>query len=97
MYKRQSQTATVLEVRAADRAGLLSTLGQTLAREHVSVRSAHIATHAGQAVDTFYLTDAAGGLLLPAMVGRVITALIEAADGQGGGAGDAVAHVHRGQ
>ena len=92
-----SQTATVLEVRAADRAGLLSTLGQTLAREHVSVRSAHIATHAGQAVDTFYLTDAAGGLLLPAMVGRVITALIEAADGQGGGAGDAVAHVHRGQ
>lgn len=75
-----SSTATVLELRAGDRPGLLFTLGRTLARERVSVRSAHIATHAGQAVDTFYLTDVRGGLLEPAAVGRLITGLIDAAD-----------------
>jgi len=73
-----SATATVVEVRAGDRPGLLHALGRTLAAEEVSVRSAHIATHAGQAVDTFYLTGSEGRLLDPPAVDRVIAAVIDA-------------------
>ena len=55
-----SSDATVLEVRAQDRPGLLHELGAALAGAGVSVRSAHIATYAGQTLDTFYLTGADG-------------------------------------
>ena len=52
-----SDTATVIEVRATDRPGLLQDIGITLARASLSVRSAHIATYAGQTLDTFYVTE----------------------------------------
>jgi [protein-PII] uridylyltransferase len=78
-----SRSATVLEVRASDRRGLLYDLGNALARNGFAVRSAHIATYAGQALDTFYLTQADGSLLTPAQVGRVVALLIETADGSG--------------
>jgi len=55
-----SESAVVLEVRTGDRAGLLYALGQSLAAQRLSVRSAHINTLAGQAIDTFYLTEADG-------------------------------------
>lgn len=55
-----SDTAAVIEVRTADRAGLLFALGGTLAEHRLSVRSAHISTLAGQAVDVFYLTESDG-------------------------------------
>ena len=51
-----SSDATVLEVRAQDRPGMLHELGAALAGAGISVRSAHIATYAGQTLDTFYLT-----------------------------------------
>jgi [protein-PII] uridylyltransferase len=55
-----SQTAAVVEVRTADRPGLLFSLGNALAEERLSIRSAHISTLAGQAIDTFYITEPDG-------------------------------------
>ena len=55
-----SDSATVVEVRTGDRTGLLYALGQALSAEQLSIRSAHIATLAGQAIDTFYLTETDG-------------------------------------
>ncbi len=77
-----STQATVIEVRATDRKGLLHDLGTAIAGAGLSVRSAHIATYAGQALDTFYLTTADGSPLSPAEVGRTIAVLIDAADGR---------------
>jgi [protein-PII] uridylyltransferase len=57
-----SGTAAVVEVRTADRTGQLYALGQALTAERLSIRSAHIATLAGQAIDTFYLTEPDGAM-----------------------------------
>ncbi|MGN6613269.1 MAG: ACT domain-containing protein, partial [Angustibacter sp.] len=75
-----SQHATVVEVRAADRPGLLHALGTALRDAGVDVRSAHVATHAGQAVDTLYLAEAGGGALDPPRVAGVVAALVDAAE-----------------
>ncbi len=75
-----SESATVVEVRAADRPGLLHALGRTLAADRVDVRSAHVATHAGQAVDTLYLAERHGGPLAPARVAATIAALVDASE-----------------
>ena len=76
--------ATVIEVRAPDRLGLLHDLGRALADEGLSVRSAHVSTFAGQTLDTLYLTDRAGEELSPSVVARAVSALIGACDGDGG-------------
>ena len=55
-----SASASVVEVRTPDRTGLLYALGHAVADIGLSIRSAHASTLAGQAVDTFYLTEAAG-------------------------------------
>jgi [protein-PII] uridylyltransferase len=55
-----SESAAVVEVRTVDRAGLLYILGRALAAQRLSIRSAHINTLAGQAIDTFYVTEADG-------------------------------------
>ena len=70
--------ATVLEVRAADRPGLLHAVGTALASIGVDLRSAHVATHAGQAVDVLYLREPGGGALSPARVARTVAALVDA-------------------
>ncbi len=75
-----SRVASVVEVRAADRPGLLHALGRTLGEHQVDIRSAHVATHAGQAVDTLYLAEIAGGPLNPARIAAVIGALIAAGE-----------------
>lgn len=82
MLPEASTQATVIEVRATDRKGLLHDLGTAITGAGLSVRSAHIATYAGQALDTFYLTRADGAPLAPAEVGRTIATLIDAADGR---------------
>ncbi len=78
-----SQKATVLEVRAADRPGLLHALGAAVRDAGVDLRSAHVATHAGRAVDVLYLAEPAGtgeaGPLSPARTAEVIAALGRAA------------------
>ncbi len=76
-----SLEATVLEVRAEDRPGLLHDLGAALARAGISVRSAHIATYAGQTLDTFYLTGADGLALPPARVAQAVGLVIDTCDG----------------
>lgn len=58
-----SAQATVLEVRAADRPGVLYLVCATLARLDVAVRSAHVDTLGPQAVDVFYLQEASAGAL----------------------------------
>ncbi|MDN5797437.1 MAG: [protein-PII] uridylyltransferase [Intrasporangium sp.] len=79
-----SDHATVLEVRAADRPDLLRHIGLALARASVTIRSAHISTRAGQALDTFYVTEFAGGLLAPARSAHAIATIIEACGGVAG-------------
>jgi [protein-PII] uridylyltransferase len=58
-----SPRATVIEVRSADRPGLIHTVCSALARIDVSVRSAHISTLGPQAVDVFYVQEAHAGAL----------------------------------
>ncbi|WP_051246972.1 [protein-PII] uridylyltransferase [Nocardioides halotolerans] len=58
-----SAQATVLEVRAADRPGVVYLVCAALARLDVAVRSAHVNTLGPQAVDVFYLQEASAGVL----------------------------------
>lgn len=58
-----SERATVLEVRAADRPGVVHLVCAALARRGVDVISAHIDTLGPQAVDVFYLREASAGPL----------------------------------
>ncbi len=76
-----SLEATVVEVRAADRRGLLHDIGAALSGAGISVRSAHIGTHAGQTLDTFYLTDPTGEALRPAVVAQVVALVIDVCEG----------------
>jgi [protein-PII] uridylyltransferase len=76
-----SDSATVIEVRAKDRPGLLHDIGITLSRASLSVRSAHIATYAGQALDTFYVTEFGGRPLPPARVAQAVSMIIDTCDG----------------
>jgi [protein-PII] uridylyltransferase len=58
-----SAHATVLEVRAADRPGVVYLVCAALARLDVAVRSAHVDTLGPQAVDVFYLQEAGADAL----------------------------------
>ena len=55
-----SATAAVIEVRTGDRAGCCTRSAVAAASAGLSIRSAHIGTLAGQAIDTFYVTEADG-------------------------------------
>ena len=76
-----SQDLTVIEVRAQDRTGLLHEVGMAFARAGMSVHSAHIATYAGQALDTFYVSELGGQTLSSARIAQTISMLMEACDG----------------
>ena len=58
-----SRQATVLEVRAADRPGVVYLVCAALARVGLAVRSAHVDTLGPQAVDVFYVQEASAGVL----------------------------------
>ncbi len=58
-----SRTATVLEVRAHDRPGLLHRIGASLAALRVDVRSALVSTLGSDVVDVFYVVGADGSAL----------------------------------
>ena len=73
-----SAESTVLEVRAADRPGLMHAVGAALARVGVDLRSAPVATHAGQAVDVLYVCEPGGGQLSPPRVAETVSALVDA-------------------
>ncbi|TDD61143.1 ACT domain-containing protein, partial [Actinomadura darangshiensis] len=55
-----SRTATVIEVRAHDRPGLLWRVGQALGACGLQVRAAQVDTLGAEAVDVFYVVDAKG-------------------------------------
>ena len=61
--------------------GLLHELGAALAGAGISVRSAHIATYAGQTLDTFYLTGTDDLPLPPARVAQAVSLVIDTCDG----------------
>ena len=58
-----STAATVVEVRAHDEPGLLWRIGRALGECGLNVHAARIETLGAEAVDVFYVTDAAGGLV----------------------------------
>jgi [protein-PII] uridylyltransferase len=58
-----SAHATVIEVRAADRVGVLYVACAALAAQDISVRSAHVDTLGPQAVDVFYVQESGAGPL----------------------------------
>ncbi|HWU31528.1 MAG TPA: ACT domain-containing protein, partial [Marmoricola sp.] len=74
-----SRSATVIEVRADDRPGLIYTVCRALAQLGISVKSAHVATLGPQAVDVFYVQEA--GAEEPLTAGRAavaVTTLLDA-------------------
>jgi len=58
-----SRQATVIEVRVADRPGVVHLVCQALAEVRVAVRSAHLTTVGPQAVDVFYVQEESAGAL----------------------------------
>jgi [protein-PII] uridylyltransferase len=70
-----SASATLLEVRARDSAGLLYRITSALADEGASVRSARISTLGAEAVDVFYVVDGFG-MPLPGLVAERIAGAV---------------------
>jgi [protein-PII] uridylyltransferase len=69
---RLSDADTVIEVKCADRLGLLYLITRTLSGEGLDIASARIATEIDQAFDTFYVHDRAGRKLdEPAATDRI--------------------------
>jgi [protein-PII] uridylyltransferase len=58
-----SDHATVVEVRAGDRLGVVYQVSAALAGLDMTVRSAHVSTLGPQAVDVFYVQEASAGAL----------------------------------
>jgi [protein-PII] uridylyltransferase len=82
-----SEQATVLEVRAADRPGVVHLVCAALARLDVSVRSAHVDTLGPQAVDVFYLQEQAAGALSETRAAEAAHAVRAALTGEIPGSG----------
>jgi [protein-PII] uridylyltransferase len=74
-----SETATVVEVRASDRPGLLYRLGRSLALMGVDIRAARVVTLGAEAVDVFYLQGATGDPLDDGAAREVVRLLTDAA------------------
>jgi [protein-PII] uridylyltransferase len=74
-----SQHATVVEVRAHDEPGLLWRIGRALGECGLNVKAARVETIGAEAVDVFYVTDAAGGLLTDPEARRQTVAAVLAA------------------
>ncbi|MDZ5623124.1 [protein-PII] uridylyltransferase [Nocardioides sp. HM23] len=72
-----SDQATVIEVRTADRLGVVYLVSSVLAELGLSVRSAHISTLGPQAVDVFYVQDGAAGALPAARAAAAAAAIRE--------------------
>ena len=74
-----SRSATVVEVRAHDEPGLLWRIGRALGECGLNLRAARVETLGAEAVDVFYVTDSAGGLLTdPDLRRRTVAAVLSA-------------------
>ena len=70
-----SSRATVLEVRAHDRAGLLYWITSALASAGVNVDGAKVSTLGSEVVDVFFLTNEAGEPLSPSKAEAALAAV----------------------
>jgi [protein-PII] uridylyltransferase len=77
-----SELATVVEVHATDTVGLLFWVTQALAELRLDIHSAKIQTFGPQAVDSFYVCDAAGRKLADADLLREVDLAVREAVGQ---------------
>lgn len=66
-----SETATLIEVRALDRRGLVWAVCRAIASAGVSIRSAHLSTYGPEARDVFYVVDAGGNPLSDDVASRL--------------------------
>ena len=76
--------ATVLELRAADAAGLLYRVTAALEQAGLDVRGARVSTLGGSAVDAFYVVGADGAPVTDPDVRRAVTAAVLASAGTSG-------------
>lgn len=76
-----SAQSTVIEVRTADRPGVVYLVCAALARLDIAVRSAHLDTLGPQAVDVFYVQEAAAGVLSDTRSAQAAHAVREALTG----------------
>ena len=79
-----SEHATVLEVRAGDRPGVVYLVCAALVRLGIAVRSAHVDTLGPQAVDVFYLQEESAGVLGDARAAEAAHAVRAALSGDAG-------------
>jgi [protein-PII] uridylyltransferase len=79
LIRAASDSATVVEVRAGDRPGLLYRLGRSLALMGVDIRAARVVTLGAEAVDVFYLRDSSGEPLDAGAAREVVRLLTDAA------------------
>ncbi len=78
-----SERATILDIFAVDRRGLLYTITKTLFDLNLSVSVAKIGTYLDQVVDVFYVTDLQGRKIQdPARLDLIRTTLVAAIDGE---------------
>lgn len=78
LVSRAHLTATMLEVRALDRRGLIYLVARAVHAAGASIRSAHVSTFGAEVRDVFYLVDAAGDPLDPAVADHVRGAVVSA-------------------
>jgi [protein-PII] uridylyltransferase len=71
---------TVLELQAADRPGLLSTIGQVFIEQGIDIEAAKIVTIGEKAEDVFYICRESGGALDPDQQQALGAALLERLD-----------------
>jgi len=69
--QRASDFATVIEVHAADRVGLLYDVAAALTQLRLDIRIARVATYGQDVVDTFYIRDSEGQKVSPDEESRV--------------------------
>lgn len=63
--------ATVIEVRSHDRPALLFSIGDTVKKCNIDIKSAIVATLGAEAIDTLYVTEISGGALTPERAAEV--------------------------
>ncbi len=76
---------TVLELVAADRPGLLSTIGQVFIEQNIDIETAKIMTIGERAEDVFYIRPESGGALDDAALDELRQALLARLDNTGTG------------
>jgi [protein-PII] uridylyltransferase len=84
VHPEASERATVIEVRAADRPGVVYLVCATLARLGLTVASAHVDTLGPQAVDVFYVQESQAGVLSDARAAEAAHAVRSALSAPGG-------------